>query len=375
MYLYTCNIKIFLHYIYLFILNSSCPKPEKMRRLGIIAAALLAILQSGCASDNTEVVINGQFPGEIPSRIFYNVPVNGTSFEGFNREVKPDSLGRFQIVFKTGQPVLISFNYFDSPSLIAEPGQHYEITLNRNEDRTVGIGGNLSEAQQVYSALPHHHPRSCLYFLEEDINDYITSRKILHAELEKELALFEKLRERNRISTDVYYLLVTDRTIYYALAQSSLISQNHLRMRINNEEVPDEIFDLWAEAAFAVLMENRFFMSSVYSWDLLQLTLFYHAYTGFDYDEFVALRAEKRAAQATHAHDIEMAKIFFTGPVLEFFTAGTFRHYHGRKMYDKNMASILEDFKSDFPESNYLPFVEATLEEMLIRQKTLATTE
>jgi len=68
-----------------------------------------------------------------------------------------------------------------------------------------------------------------------------------------------------------------------------------------------------------------------------------------------------------------LAKEFFSNDILEFYIAGTFHYQNSRRQYDVDLNSIFEQFKNDFPESNYLPFVEKTFEEMVERQKGMTS--
>ncbi len=341
-----------------------------MKTMRFIFTVLIALLLS-CNAERNEVIITGRFLGEHPDEIGYTYPVNGTSFEGFVDRVKLDSLGQLQISLQVDRPALINFLYFGSPSLIIEPGNKYEISLNRNKDNVLEISGSICETQKVYSSFPHQHPMSCLYSYGEEFTNYSSITQKLHADLQNEISILHELYERNQVSKNILNLLVTDRKIYYYTAQSVLASRNYLNKKSNNEEVPDEIFNIWSEAAYGVPMDSELLLSSFYSWYYLQMHLWYKIYTNYDYDDFVELRAENRANATTHAHNIELAKEFLSDNVLEFFIAGSFFYQHSRRQYDNNLISIFEQFKSDFPESNYIPFVEKTLEDMIEKQKEL----
>ncbi len=338
-----------------------------MKTMKLIFTVFIALLLS-CNAERNEVIITGRFLGEHPDEIGYTYPVNGTSFEGFVNRVKLDSLGQFQISLQVDRPALINFLYFGSPSLIVEPESNYDIVLSRNTQNVVEINGSLTEAQKVYSGLPHQHPMWCLYSYGEEFTNYHSIKQKLNDDLQNEISILNELYERKQISKNVLNLLVTDRKIYYYTAQSVLASRNHLNKKSNNEEVPDEIFNTWSEAAYGVPMDNELLLSSFYSWYYLQMHLWYRTYTTFDYDDFVELRAENRENRTTHSHNIELAKEFLSDNVLEFFIAGSFFYQHARRQYDKNLISIFEQFKNDFPESNYMPFVEKTLENMIEKQ-------
>jgi len=339
-----------------------------MNTMRCIVTILMA-LHLSCTVERNEVIITGEFLGEHPKDIGYTYPVNGTSFEGFTERVGLDSLGHFQINVQVDSPALMNFLYFGSPSLIIEPGRKYEISLSRNKNNVLEIGGSISETQKVYSGFPHQHPMSCLYSYGEEFTNYNSIAQKLNADLQNEISVLNELYEQKQMSKNVFDLLVTDRKIYYYTAQSVLASRNHLNKMSNNEEVPDEIFNIWREAAYGIPMDSELLLSSFYSRDYLEMHCWYKIYENYDYDDFVELRAEKRANKSTHAHNIELAKEFLSNEILEFYIAGTFFHQNMRRQYDENLISIFEQFKCDYPESNYIPFVERTLENMLEKQR------
>ncbi len=211
----------------------------------------------------------------------------------------------------------------------------------------------------------------CLYSYGEDHTNYRSVRQKLHDDLRNEIAMFNELFSQRLISEDILNVLLTDRKIYYYTAQSVLASRNHLEMKSNKEDVPEDVYTLWQEAVHAVPLESELILRSYYSFDYLLMYLWYQIYTSFDFDEFVALRAEKRANGMVHAHNIALAKEYLSGDVLEFYMASTFYDQHRKRQYDNHLIQVFEEFKSDFPHSHYIPFVEETLEKMLEKQKEM----
>jgi hypothetical protein len=334
-----------------------------MNPMRIFTAALIALLLS-CSSEKNEVIITGRFLGEHPEEFGVTVPDSGTCYEGFTDRIRPDSTGNFKIILHADGPALVSFLFYDSPPLIVEPGNTYEIILNRNANHFVEMSGNLTETQKAYAALPHQHPMSCLYSYGEEFTNYLSIKQKLQADLQNEIAVFNGLYEQRKISHDLLDLLVTDRKIYYYTTQSVLASRNHLDKHSNKEPVPDEVFSMWSEAAYGVPLDDRFALMSYYSFDYLQMHLWYKIYTNVGFDDFVGLRAEKRTNSAMHAHMIELAREFLPDHTLEFYIAGSFFDHHKKRHYDQNLGKILDQFKTEFPGSPYTPFVEATTEAM-----------
>ena len=345
-----------------------------LKRSLIILIPWLLITISCVQQEKNEVVINGKFIGDIPERFGFTIPVNQTSYMGFREIIELDSTGTFNIIVDTDKPAFLSFWFLDSPSLIIEPGKNYNIILVRDPGKTLLIQGDLDHLQEFYNMLPHENPLTCMYSFGEDISNYPYIRQNLQSNLDQELSAITELSDSGKITEEIKDLLVADRTIYYLTAKAVLASANNLRVRRDNEEfLLEEIFSIWQEAVNGISIDNPYILSSLYSWDFLQLYLWYEIYTNYDFDDFFKLYAKNRDNNKIHAHHIELAKEFFSNDILEFYIAGTFYYQNMRRQYDVNLNSIFEQFKIDYPESNYLPFVEKILEEMLERQKELTS--
>lgn len=350
-----------------------------MKTQKLLMITLIPILLShiSCVQQEiNEVNINGKFIGDIPERVGFTIPVNQTSYIGFRDIIEIDSTGAFNINVETDKPAFLTFWHLDSPSLIIEPDKQYNLVLEIDPEKGLLMHGELGELQEFYNKLAHENPMTCMYSFGEDISNYTIIRQNIHDTLEKELSAILELYASGKISEQIKDLLVADRQIYYMTAQAVLASANNLRVRRDNEEfLLDEIFSLWSEAASRVPMDSELFLSSFYSWDFLQLYLWYKIYTNYDYDDFVEMRAEKRANATIHAHNIELAKEYLSGDILEFFIAGTFFYQHSIRQYDNDLNHNFELFKSYFPKSSYLPFVEKTFKEMVERQQNMASND
>ncbi len=342
------------------------------KKLWIVLIPLLLAPMSCMKQGKNEVIINGRFTGDIPDRVGYTIPVNQTSYRGFREIIELDSTGTFQVIVETDKPAFLSFWFLDSPSLIIEPGRSYNIILEH--EKGLIIKGELSPLQEFYNNLPHEDPMTCLYSFGDDISNYNSIRQSLHDNLNKELSAVRDLFYNGEITEEMKDLLVSDRRLYYMTAKSVLASANNLRVRSENVEfLLEEIFSLWADAIDGAKINNPYILSSSSSWDFLQLYLWYRIYTNYDFDDLVELRALHRKNSTTHLHNMQLAKEFMAGDILEFFLAATFSYQHFRRQYDKDLNYNFELFKNHFPDSKYLPFVEKTLEEMIERQMELAS--
>jgi hypothetical protein len=327
----------------------------------IIFSALIFVLFVsilGCNRSQTgEVTIKGQFVGNIPEQFRYTVPVNGVAFEGFFEWRFPDSLGGFEINLVIDRPALLYFRYLDSPPLIIEPNQHYDIILNLTEDRKLSIEGDLGIVQNFFNELPHENPITCLYSFGEDVSNYNVISHRLKSELAKEEKAIQSLFLDGKITENLKELLITERMCYYKSALGVLAGTNRFAFLRNNEPIPNDLSQIWYEALDLDVIENDYLLQSYYSWFLIELKIWQNIYTKFDVEQFNQIRAEKRKANLTHSHNVELAKEFFSGDILEFYLAGLFYHQKMRREIDVNLQSIFEQFNNDFPKSSYFPFV------------------
>jgi len=305
------------------------------------------------------VTINGQFVGNFPERLPYTVPVNGVAFRGFFETVTLDSLGRFEIRLEVEKPVLINFLYWDSPSLIIEPNKNYDIILSLSPERLLRIEGSLDETQEFYNSLVHTHPMRCIFAIgSHDVSEYTEKSQELQAELQRELDGFENFFNNGEISEEVFSLLVADRKVFFGTAQAVMASMNFNRIIGEGGLVTDELMGIWRDAVSWGALNQPFLLSSFYAYDYLLMTLWYHLYANLGYDEVVAIRAEKREQGVIHSHTIEIASKCFLDKTLEFFIASYIHEQYIMRIFDRDLITVYEQFKTLYPLSGYLRFLE-----------------
>jgi hypothetical protein len=339
--------------------------PMKEMVFSTLTVALLLIFIGCNKSQAGEVTITGQFVGNIPEQFTYTVPVNGVAFEGFFERGSPDSLGGFEINLVIDRPALLYFRYLDSPPLIIEPNQHYEIILNLSQDRKLSIEGDLGIVQNFFNELPHETPISCLYSFGEDVSSYNIISHRLKSELAKEEKGIQSLFLDGKITENLKELLITERRCYYKSALGVLAGTNRFAFLRNNEPIPNDLSQIWYEALDLDVIENDYLLQSYYSWFLIELKIWQNIYTKFDVEQITQIRAEKRKANLIHSHNVELAKEFISGDILQFYLAGLFYHQMMRREIDVNLQAIYEQFKIDYPESEYIPFVKEIYSRMI----------
>jgi hypothetical protein len=339
--------------------------PMKEMVFSTLTVALLLIFIGCNKSQAGEVTITGQFVGNIPEQFTYTVPVNGVAFEGFFERGSPDSLGGFEINLVIDRPALLYFRYLDSPPLIIEPNQHYEIILNLSQDRKLSIEGDLGIVQKFFNELPHENPLTCLYSFGDEISNYNEINKRLKNELAKEELAIQQLYSDGKTTENLKDLLITERKFYYKAAQGVLAGTNRFAFLGNNEPIPDDLHQIWHEALDFEKIDNNYFLQSYFAWSLIEQKIWQNIYTKFDVEQFTQIRAEKRKANLIHSHNVELAKEFISGDILQFYLAGLFYHQMMRREIDVNLQAIYEQFKIDYPESEYFPFVRDIYLEMI----------
>jgi len=139
----------------------------------IILTMLIAFL-SGCTLKKNEVVINGKIIGKMPDKIEFTVPLKGICDWMVSDSIKPDSLGKFQIVFNTKKPAFIKLRASQTTqgAVIIEPGKNYNVIfdLNKAKDNFQIIGEN-EVAQNQYNKLsnPVHIQLGARVFLKDSV--------------------------------------------------------------------------------------------------------------------------------------------------------------------------------------------------------------
>ncbi len=209
-------------------------------------------------------------------------------------------------------------------------------------------------------------PRACIYEYPDDITNYRAVNKALLADLKKEMEKIDSAFHAGMLSQDIYELIKTDRQLYYQVARTVVASANYLRMMADDRMVPDEVFELWEDALTAVSTDNPWFFSSLKAYDYLLYTYWHSIYTdpAFDYDEFVKIRAEKREARQIMGHTLARAPEIFSGAPLEFFMAAYITDQYAIRQPHDELPGVIEDFATQYPDSDYLVFLERIRDEL-----------
>lgn len=320
---------------------------------------LLTLLYS-CTGNNNEVLITGKIHNTYFDAIKYSVPLKGTNFWGFNASTKVDSLGNFKIITKVDKPSFIQIFPEGLPTLylIVEPNNQYEITINYEPRKpNYIIRSPIEKVQKYYSDLININPRSCDYWTGDEITEYSKAFDELKKKMQQELTTLYDFHQNKNISKETYNLLKTDREIHYLTAQASLACINTVNTLVQNKDIPQGLIKLWGNAVQSIPIENPNFLSSNYAYEFLDMYYWYKAYSSIDPKDFLKTRNDYRAKGLIHTHSIELAKNFFSGVVLEYYTATYIYFNTNRKRHEKEFISIFEDYKKNFPNSHYTTYL------------------
>ncbi|MDD3892965.1 MAG: hypothetical protein PHE03_11760 [Bacteroidales bacterium] len=101
-----------------------------MKTRNYLLTALIAIIVFGCSTKNNDVIISGIIRGNIPERVVYSYPTNGTNFWNFTRSVTPDSMGNFTIKILIDIPTFVNIFTKSIPVIIVESNGKYDVEFD-----------------------------------------------------------------------------------------------------------------------------------------------------------------------------------------------------------------------------------------------------
>lgn len=314
----------------------------------------------GLQSENSEVVIKGKINGKVPEKLEYTSPVNGACFLGFSESVHPDSLGNFVVKVNIDHPSFLQFRFRGLPgkTMIVEPGENYglNIDLSVKEDN-FKISGRNERGEELYNTFqnPVHIQIGARKFIKDSVASVIHT-KIL-ADKEKEISSLQKLYETGDITESFYRLVKADRECYYSAVQGTVTYIKCCQgLGKPNWVCPAEYKNMWAETFVKANFSDPDLFRSPWSYSLVENYLYYKRLTDKSFDI-----VKERGIQdqgLIHTKYIEMAKKELTGNMLEYNNAVYLYTQCIQKMYEKELISLLQQFKKDYPNSRYTQFLE-----------------
>ncbi len=328
-----------------------------MKKIKFLFSALLFCALIGFSQEN-QIIIKGKIIGDIPEKVEYTTPINGTWFYGSKKSVQPDSLGNFQITMNIDSPSFITL-YIPKKAngtLLVEPGEAYSVNFNLiSKDKKFRVTGGNSKGQNIYNSFPN--PEFNIYgvneYLKDSINSVIISK--IKEIKEKEILLFKDLFDKGEISEGFFTLVKLDRKCYYSAVQGSVASYKFREgYQKNNEELKASSLNLWNDTFITI--SNPMLNSSPWFHCLIENYINYKEYTNslFDLKELTEIYMEGRI----HSHHINESEKYLTNRKLEYYYA-SYIYYHCWQNEDnsKELITLYHNFKEDYPNSKYTKYL------------------
>lgn len=341
-----------------------------MKRI-LIFTFLMFFVLTGCQSNKNKVVITGKIIDKVPTQINYTVPINGISYFGFNESVQPDSLGNFKIIIDVDKPAIVEFlkDFKSYGAVVIEPGMNYNISIDTElKEGAFKIRCKNEEGQELYNRIKYRSMAGGHFELEA--RDFIKNsdvnkiKQTLNNRKENEIAGFRNLLEKNIISQDFLAIVKSDREYYYAGALGSVafinfISKPSGRNSLNKEQYED----LWKEVFQTNPISNPSILSSPWFYYYLQNYLRYKELI-VDSVDIKTLTSLIKSGMI-HTHYIQSAKKYLTNPSLEYYYAAYIYYESVNRNYEKELISLLTQFKHDYPNSKYTKYLIPLVDEIV----------
>jgi thiol-disulfide isomerase/thioredoxin len=332
---------------------------------------ILIILLTGflsCQNSKNKTIIIGKIVGEIPERLEYTVPINGINYFGFEDSVQPDSMGNFQINLDIDKPCFIEFSsgYKAYGTVIAEPEMSYSVFIDLDaKENAFSVKSENEKGQELYNKIAnrsmiaggHFELKSRNYLKDSVVAEIKQSIKNTH---EAEIEGFRNLFQNKIISKDFFELVREDREYFYKGVQGSVAFINYLQTeRGQNLLNRDEFSEMW---------KDIFQEKPVFDPELMRSPwFFYYTQNYLRYNELILdsmntdSLAEMYKQGLIHTHTIENAKHYLSGPQLEYYFAAYIYYEAINKNYEKELIALFEQFKTEYPTSKFIQFLESEI--------------
>ena len=343
-------------------------KSKKMKIIKLLSVGLLVLVLSSWSQEKT-VTIKGKFIGEkIPESIDYTIPINRTVFWGFKETASLDSLGNFEFSLKLPETTFISLQYENTRKyMIIEPKiKIYEITFDLSKMENEHFVSSINNAgQQVINEFNYFPPNSIKVTknIEKDMASIDEMIMKIQETKQKELNPLKKLLDDKKISSDFFNTAKTDRDCYYSIVQA-IICANHVR-KVDDKENAQK---LWESSFHKMNKGGESFFTSAYFNTYLEKYVEFTSIKSFEFDtdEYIKKIRPIYENGKYHTYVIDEASKVLEGDVLEFFIASYIYYSAFQKKYEKDLISLFNQFKIDFPNSRYHKFISPLIEEIFL---------
>ncbi|WP_338838825.1 TlpA disulfide reductase family protein [Flavobacterium ginsenosidimutans] len=315
-----------------------------------------------------EIKITGKITGKIPDIIEYTLPIHGIDYFGFTDSAQIDSSGNFQITIPLEKPSFIdlSNSYKSYGTLIIEPGMTYKVSINTeaSENKFVVESPN-QKGQILYNQIPNrsmivggHFELETKKYTQDSVPSEIKQK--IEQSKEAEMAGFKKLLKEKVISKDFYNLVETDRDYFNKGIQGGLAFINYLLVAQNKNKLSKEQFsEMWKEIFQSNPVTNPKLLSSPWFYFYIENYLRYNELILEKVDTKIIAEFQKKGQ--IHTHNIDNAKKYLSGLQLEYYFAAYVYYEAINNNYEKELITLFEQFKKEYPSSPYKHFLEPVI--------------
>jgi len=308
----------------------------------------------------SEVTITGKITGKNPTEVKYTVPINGVCYWGFSESVKSDSVGNFQIKMKADKPAFVSISVSgeDLNKIVIEPGVKYKVAIDMaNKANKLTVLSPNEKGQEFYRSLPNPSFVSMdARKLNKDTTVLLLKTKIATLK-EAELSPLKKLLASNEITPAFYKLVEADRNCYFSAVLGYTLLMRFDRFYIDHPaNYPADMNQLINSIYADYPANNKQLDNSTFWYDYAKSYLDVKEYVNKDFNSQEIRAIAKKGFINTHIFAEAQKRL--TEPNLEYFKAAHIHFTAIQKRYEKELISLFDQFKKDYPRSPFTKYLE-----------------
>ncbi|MEN2412585.1 TlpA family protein disulfide reductase [Flavobacterium mesophilum] len=332
----------------------------------ILIVMLPAFLVCQTKKDNIKII--GKITGKIPETIEYTLPINGIEYFGFTNAIQPDLAGNFEIKLHSDKTCFVDLSntYKSFGTLIVEPGMTYKIYIDtESPENKFRVESPNEKGQELYNKISNrsmivggHFELETKNYMKDSIPELLKQK--IEQQQKNEIAGFQSLFDQKIISKDFFSLVQTDRDYFHKGILGSFAFINYLNQERNKNTLSTEQYTtLWAEIFKTNPVANPALLSSPW--------FYYYVENYLRYKELIvekttiAQLTEFRKQGLIHTHHISVAKKYLTGKHLEYYFAAYIYYEAINNNYEKELVTLFEQFKKEYPSSAYTRFLEPVI--------------
>lgn len=321
-----------------------------------------------------EVLITGKVNVGTIKEVSYTIPHRGIFYWGIKETTPVDTQGNFQIKIPCEQTSIVAIGGVDQPKkiLILSPGDHYTISLGaeKDEDFSEAKGPN-EEGQKLFQALPNPgfvQVAARKYFKDTVISE-IKSK--IAAEKTNDLNPFSALLKAKKITPAFYELVKADRDCYYATMQAQLVWVKLFRSDQDKIKTFSPAYQAWfADIYREYPLSSKSLIRSF--WWQEYATTFQNVAIFMDKDFDPKQQEELYKNETVHTFQMKDAPKRFSGEFLEYFQFSYLYNACFQKEYEKELIGLFEQFKQQYPQSSFTPYLQPLVEPIVEFHQAMA---